>query len=151
MKKFKSAKDTSSKAIILGFSLLFMILIGESFLFVDFSVTYIIVFDSVMLFIWLLILWIYFDTSYKIKNRKLIIRSGPFYSKIKINCIKKIIVGKTSSSGSQLATARKGLVIYNNKDKETYISPKDNAEFVDYIIDIKPSIEIEKYERHILK
>lgn len=59
-------------------------------------------------------------------------------------------MGKTSSSGSQLATARRGLVIFY-KDKKTYISPKSNQEFVEQIQKLKPSIEIEKYERHILE
>lgn len=149
--KFKSKKDQSSKAIIIGFCILFAILIGESFLFVDFSVNYIIVFDSIILLIWLFILWIYFDTSYKIKNKKLYIRSGPFFKTIKINSIVKIIVGKTSSSGSILATARKGLVIYYNKNDKTYISPRSNEAFTDYLKSENPSIEIEKYESHILK
>jgi len=149
--KFKSKKDISSRFIIVGFSLLFIILISESFLFVDFSVPYLIVFDSIIVLIWLLIFWIYFGTYYKIKNRKLFIKSGPFRNKIKIECIKKILVGKTSASGSQLGTSRQGLIIYDIKRKEIYISPKNNDEFVDYIKEMKPSIEVEIYERHILK
>lgn len=149
--KFKSKKDTSSRYILAGFSLLFTILISESFLFVDFSVPYLIVFDSIIVLIWLTILWIYFGTNYKIKNKKLYIRSGPFRNKIKIECIKKILVGKTSPSGSQLGTSRQGLILFDNKGKKTYISPKSNDKFVDYIKEIKPSIEVEIYERHILK
>ena len=148
--KFKSKKDNTSRAIITGFSIVFLILIAESFLFVDFSVTYIIIFDTIVLIIWFVILWVYFDTSYKISNKKLFIRSGPFYKKIKINSINKIIVGKTSSSGSQLATARKGLEIYYSKNKKAYISPKSNETFVEHIKEINSSIEIDKYERHIL-
>ena len=149
--KFRAKKDQSAKATIISFCILFAILIGESFLFVNFSIDYIIVFDSIILLIWLLVLWVYFGTSYKVENNKIYIRSGPFFKKIRIRSIKKIIVGKTSSSGSILGTARRGLVIYYSKEKKTYISPKSNSKFLEVIEKINSSIDIQKYERHILK
>lgn len=151
MTKFRSKRDKSSRWILTGFSLLFILLIGGSFLFVDFSVNYIIGFDSVIIVIWLLILWIFLDTSYSIKGRYLTVRSGPFIKKLKISSITKIIVGKTSSSGSIYATGRRDLVIYYKKNREIYISPKTNEVFLDDIQKIKPNLNVEIYERYVLK
>jgi len=118
---------------------------------VDFSVNYIIGFDSVIIVIWLLILWIFLDTSYSIKGRYLIVRSGPFIKKLKISSIIKIIVGKTPSSGFFYASGRRGLIIYYEKAHKIYISPESSETFLDDIRKIKPNLNVEIYERYVLK
>ena len=152
MTKFKSKSHKSSKWILAGFSLLFILLIGGSFLFIDFSVNYIIGFNSVVVILWLLMTWVFIDTRYSIKKgRYLIVRSGPFIKKLKISSITKILVGKTPSSGFFYATGRRGLIIYYEKAHKIYISPESNETFLDNIRTIKPNLNVELYERYVLK
>lgn len=148
--RFRSRKDTTFKLITAGYSLLFAILFGESFLYVSFSEDYFIVFDIIILILWILVLWSFFDTSYKFRKNKLIYRSGPRFGTIELDSIDKLLVGKTAWSGKRYATARKGLVIYYENDNQIYISPKTNDSFVEYITKLNPSIEVEIYEDHFL-
>lgn len=90
----------------------------------------------------LLILWIYFDTSYKIENEHLIYRSGFLRGKINIENIKEIVKGKTSYSGKKPAFARKGLIIRYNKFDEIYISPESNDEIINDLLKLRPEIKI---------
>lgn len=149
--KFISRRDTTFKLIFAAITALLALLIGESFLFLDFSSSYVFVFDSILLVIWLFLFWIFLDTRYEIGEEELIYRSGPLYGKIPIKGIKKIIVGKTSWSGKKIALAQKGLVIEYMEEKQIYISPKTNDSFTSLIEKINPSIEIEHYQRYILK
>jgi hypothetical protein len=150
--KFKTRRDITFKLIFAGISLLLFILIAESFLFQDFSTDYIFVFDSIIAVIWIFIIWIFLDTKYVVTDKYLVYRSGPLYGKIILKNIKKIIVDKTAWSGpKKIALARFGLLIQYGVDKEIYISPKTNKTFVDYITTKNPDIQIEKYERYIVK
>lgn len=74
----------------------------------------------------ILILWIYFDTFYKIENNVLIYRSGFLRGKIEITHIKEIQKGKTMWSGVKPALASNGLIIKFNKYDEIYIAPENN-------------------------
>lgn len=47
----------------------------------------------------ILVLWIYFDTFYRIENKELIYRSGFLRGRIEILNIKEILKGKTLWSG----------------------------------------------------
>ena len=150
--KFKTRRDITFKLIFAGISLLLFILIAESFLFTEFSEDYVIVFDSIIAVIWIFIIWIFLDTKYYVTDKYLVYRSGPLYGKILLRNIKKIIVDKTAWSGpKKIALARFGLLIYYDIDKEIYISPKTNKTFVDYIKTKNPDIEVEQYERYIVK
>ena len=120
-------------------------------MFVDFSVNYIIYFDILTLIVWLISVLVFLDTGYNIKNRHIILRAGPFVKKLRISSITKIIVGKTPSSGSFFATGRRGLIIYYEHDKDIYISPMTNADFLKCLKKISPSLHIKSYNPHVLK
>jgi hypothetical protein len=149
--KFRSRRDNTFKLIFLGISMLFALLIGESFLFVDFSVDYIIVFDSIMAVLWLFVIWIFLDTSYEISDKEITIRSGPVFKSIPLDKINKVIIGRTAWQGIKFALARNGLVIKYKGGKEVYISPRTNETFVEELKNKNPPIEIEYYEHQWLK
>ena len=90
----------------------------------------------------ILILWIYFDTFYKIENKILIYRSGFFRGKIEISAIKEIQKGKTMWSGIKPALARNGLIIKFNKYDEIYIAPESNNEMITDLLKLNSEIRI---------
>jgi hypothetical protein len=89
-----------------------------------------------------LLLWIYFDTYYKIENNELIYRSGFVRGKIDILSVKEILKGKTMWSGLKPALATKGLVIKYNKYDEIYVAPESNDEMISDLLKINPEIKI---------
>jgi hypothetical protein len=93
----------------------------------------------------ILITWIYFDTSYKIENGKLIYRSGFLRGKIEIQKIREIITGKTMWSGRKPALAKKGLIIKFNKYDEIYIAPQNNKEMISDLLKVNPEINIVEF------
>jgi len=90
----------------------------------------------------ILVLWIYFDTSYKIEHDMLIYRSGFLRGKIEISSIKEIIKGKTLWSGLKPALAKNGMIIKYNRYDEIYIAPEDHNEILAELLKINPSIKI---------
>lgn len=98
----------------------------------------------VILAVVLLLFWLYFGTSYKITQKELLYRSGPFNGKIKISDIREIIQGKTLWVGNRPATARNGLIVKYEKYNEIYISPKTNDKFIEAILNINPEINVSK-------
>lgn len=141
--KFRSRRDKTFKFIFGLLSLLFAILIGENLLMTEFSETYVLVFVSIVAFVWFFVIWMFLDTSYKITDKKIRYRIGPFYGSILLKEIKKVIVDKTSWDGKKVALAKKGLVIIYNGDKEIYFAPKTNDRFVKYLKKVNPAIDIE--------
>ncbi len=89
-----------------------------------------------------LLLIIYFTTSYQIDDQYLRYRSFIFFGKIKIENINKLEVGKTMYVGMKPAFARHGIIVRYNKYDEIYISPPDNNEFVEELLKINPEIEV---------
>ncbi|NEV93371.1 PH domain-containing protein [Psychroflexus sp. YR1-1] len=149
--KFKSRIDKTFIFIFSLLSLLFSILISQNVLMMNFSKTYVIVLVTAVALLWLLVIWIFLDTSYKITDRKVSFRSGPFYGTIPLKQIKKVMVDKTSWDGKKVALAKKGLVLIYNGNKEIYFAPKTNDSFVDYLKKVNPDIEIEKNQFISLK
>jgi hypothetical protein len=92
------------------------------------------------------ILWIYFDTSYKIVNDELFYFSGFVRGKIKIASITEITKRKTMWSGMKPALSGKGLIIKYNRFDKIYISPEDNDEVTTHLLKINPDIRIVKEE-----
>ena len=90
----------------------------------------------------ILILWIYFDTSYKIENNQLIYRSGFLRGKIEIINIREILKGKTMWSGIKPALAGKGLIIRYNKYEEIYVAPENNDDMISDLLEINSKIKI---------
>lgn len=149
--KFRTRRDNTFKLIFLGISILFALLIGESFLFINFSVSYIFVFDSIMVVLWLFVIWIFLDTSYELTDKEISARSGPLFRSVSLENIDKVIVGQTSWDGIKFALAKGGLLIKYKETKHLYISPKSNDDFIEALKSKAPSIEIEYYKRHLLK
>jgi hypothetical protein len=90
----------------------------------------------------ILLLWIYFDTYYKIEDNELIYRSGFVRGKIDILSVKEILKGKTMWSGLKPALATKGLIIKYNKYGELYVAPESNDEMISDLLKINPEIKI---------
>lgn len=91
-----------------------------------------------------LILWIYIDTYYEIKDNHLIYRSAFLRGKIDIHKIREIQQNKTLWSGVKPALSKNGLIIKFNKYDQVYIAPTDNEEMVDDLISINPNIQVSK-------
>lgn len=89
-----------------------------------------------------LIIWIYFDTFYKIEKHQLIYRSGFLRGRIDIPKIKEIVVDKTMWSGIKAAMATKGLIIKFNNYDEVYIAPENNSELIADLLELNPGIKI---------
>lgn len=89
-----------------------------------------------------LLLWIYFDTSYKLNQEEFSYKSGPFRGKIEISRINEVIKGKTMWSGIKPATAQKGLIIKYEKYDEIYISPRTNDLFIEKLLELNSEIRI---------
>ena len=90
------------------------------------------------------ILWIYFDTSYKITEDELYYYSGFVKGKIKISNIREITKGKTMWSGLKPALSPNGLTIRYNRFDKIYISPENNDEVITNLLRINPEIQIVK-------
>ncbi len=91
-----------------------------------------------------LLLWIYFDTFYKIENEKLKYRSGFLRGEIKINEIREIIKEKTMWIGITPALAKNGLIVKFNRNNEIYIAPENNNQLISDLLKINKSIEVPK-------
>ena len=91
-----------------------------------------------------LVLWIYFDTFYKIEKHQLIYRSGFLRGRIDISDIKEIVVNKTMWSGIKAAMATKGLIIKFNKYDEIYMAPENNDELIADLLKVNSGIKITK-------
>ncbi len=89
-----------------------------------------------------LLLWIYFDTSYKIEKSKLIYRSGFLRGEIEISSIKEIANGKTMWSGVRPALATNGLIIRYNTYDEIYIAPESNDDVIADLLTLNPLIRV---------
>lgn len=90
----------------------------------------------------ILVLWIYFDTFYKIENNELIYRSGFLRGRIDIPEIKEIVVDKTRWGGIKPALATNGLIIKFNRYDEIYIAPENNDEMIADLLELNPGIKI---------
>ncbi len=92
----------------------------------------------------LLLASIALKTQYKIKDDLLYWQSGPFFGKIDIRTILKI----QHHNGIFVPTVWKpalsqiGLIITYNKFDDIYISPEKEADFIESLLQINPSIEI---------
>ena len=91
-----------------------------------------------------MLIWILLDTKYRIKEEILYFYSGPFRGKITINSIRKIehhsglIVPVTYKP----ALNTKGLIVYYNSYDDIYISPNQEAIFLEELLRINPNIVV---------
>lgn len=141
----KVYKSNISKFSIILFIIMIIIVITPlliSLIFENENNLYGILLFTIIYFVF--IFSIAFKTNYKFKNNLLYWQSGPFYGKIDIKTIIKI----KHHNGIFVPTIWKpalshiGLIITYNKYDDIYISPKNEAEFIEQILEINPTIEI---------
>ncbi len=137
--KFQSRKDILF--FILVFGTISLLVWSAVEIFMNFDWLSLIVFVIVLLTI-VLLLWIYFGTSYEINQENFSYKSGPLKGKIAINRITEITKGKTKWSGIKPATAQKGLIVKYDKYNEIYISPKTNESFINELLKLNDEIRI---------
>lgn len=138
--KFESRKYASFNLFAIA-CLVLLITIVVYILMSDFSWINVLVF-ILMLSVIGLLLWIFFDTSYKLKEEQLYYKSGPFKGNISINNFDEIIKGKTMWTRLKPATAKKGFTIKYDKLHEIYVSPKTNDLFISELLKINSGIRI---------
>ncbi|MBD0823508.1 PH domain-containing protein [Aestuariibaculum marinum] len=90
----------------------------------------------------ILLIWIYFDTTYKVSDGNLYYRSAFLRGKIKISSIREIAKGKTKWSGIKPALSTNGLIVKFNKYDEVYIAPESNDELVNDLLKQNSEISI---------
>ena len=138
--KFKSRRDTLYKIFVFG-TIALLAWIAVEILLMNFDWFNLLVFVLVLLTM-VLLLWIYFDTSYELNQNEFIYKSGPLRGKITINRINEVLKGKTMWAGIKPATAQKGLIIKYDKYNEIYISPKTNELFIEELLRLNSEIRI---------
>lgn len=92
------------------------------------------------------LIWIWFDTYYKVENGVLKYKSAFIRGSISIAEIKKISTNTTFFVGLKPALSSKGLIIKFKKWDEIYISPENELLFFKELLKVNPSIEIEYRE-----
>tara|TARA_B100001245_G_C22863461_1_gene415236 strand:+ start:906 stop:1331 length:426 start_codon:yes stop_codon:yes gene_type:complete len=91
----------------------------------------------------LLVLWIYVSTTYRIDNTTLYYKSGFLRGKVEISKIREILKGKTMWSGTaKAAMAKNGLIIKYNKYDEVYIAPVSNEKMIEDLLTVNSNIKI---------
>jgi hypothetical protein len=97
---------------------------------------------AVMAAVATLLIWIVTRTNYIIQNDLLECKSGPFYVKIRIATISKAEQNNSfvKSTIFKPALSRKGYYVYYNKFDSIFISPANEALFLNALIKINPNI-----------
>lgn len=123
---------------VIAFGLLVVVLIEKP----EAEAPSIYIFNTIMIGIIATLSWILLDTKYCIKEEIITFNSGPIQGKIYIKEIRKIerhsglIVPVTYKP----ALNTNGLIIYYNKFDEIYISPNQEAIFLEELLKINPNI-----------
>ncbi|MBO2535233.1 PH domain-containing protein [Rummeliibacillus suwonensis] len=89
----------------------------------------------------LLILWFWFTTFYVITDTKLVIRSAFIHINISVYDIQSI--QKITNILSSPALSLDRLKIVYDSEKSVLISPKNRGEFLEELLKLNPSIEVE--------
>lgn len=98
----------------------------------------------IVVFVFLMLIWIWYVTDYKIVNTILSVRSGPFNKNIPIRTITRIEIGKTQWIGFKLGLSRGGLIIHYNKYDQVYITPENQDKFCKQLKLVNKNIAIAK-------
>ncbi len=88
--------------------------------------------------------WIWFGTSYEIRNDTLYYKTGPIKGSIPVSSIIKVSPYKTMWSGLKIALATKGIIVQYNKWDDIYISPENNETFIAALLAVNDKIEVRK-------
>ncbi|MFB6340160.1 PH domain-containing protein [Saccharicrinis sp. FJH62] len=91
----------------------------------------------------ILMIWIWFNTKYKIKNEKLHISTGPFYWNVLITEINTIRLNQQTFGGVyKLSLSWKCMQVTYKSTRTIYISPLNEPEFLAQLLKINPNIAI---------
>ncbi len=142
-KKFQSEKAMLTGIVIWGTGALFLFLIVRIIIAGEFEFSNLVAFLLLGMVICML-LWLWFETNYEIKEGKLVYKSGPFRGNIEISKIQHITRDKTMWSGFKPALGLRGLIIRYNKWDDIYISPADKESFIAELLKLNSNIEIRK-------
>lgn len=88
------------------------------------------------------LLWIWIDTGYSIREKRLFYRSGPFRGSIPVSRIRELVNNRTLWSGLKPALATKGIIVRYNRYDEIYISPSNRREFIQALLAINGEIKV---------
>ena len=142
MRQFKPKRDLSQ------FKLAFLILIPIIILIAILSDSWqeaVLVNTIISALLISMLLIIMYTTSYKIDGEFLRYRSFFLFGKVSISDIRQLEVGKTMYVGIKPATAKHGIIVRYNRYDEIYISPENNQEVVQALLEINPNIEVVDY------
>lgn len=89
-----------------------------------------------------LILWIWFDTNYRVEEKYIKVSHGPFKDKIAIQSISSISKKKSLLATPSLAMNR--LSLRYSRYGEVMVSPKSEKEFIDSLLAKNPQIKIDE-------
>jgi hypothetical protein len=142
LKTFASSKNGFSCAIlwIIAVGLLIILFIEKP----EAEAPPLFIFNTIIIGIISMLIWILLDTKYSIKEEILYFYSGPFRGKITINSIRKIEhhSGLLVPVSYKPALDTKGLIIYYNSFDDIYISPNQEAIFLEELLKINPNIKV---------
>lgn len=88
------------------------------------------------------LVWMYFGTSYWIKEKTFFYTCSLIKGEIAIDSIKGLEIGVSMYSGIKPALAFRGIIIKYNKFDDIYIAPENNEEFMNDLLAINPTIKI---------
>ncbi|MBN9654056.1 PH domain-containing protein [Halobacillus sp. GSS1] len=92
------------------------------------------------------LLWIWFQTGYKVKNGDLLIHSGPLRKRIKIRDITKVKSIKSPMYAPALSLEK--LEIFHENNKTTLVSPQNEQAFIEVIKNENTKLEIDAEQKN---
>ncbi|MCC5919708.1 MAG: PH domain-containing protein [Cyclobacteriaceae bacterium] len=94
----------------------------------------------------ILVIWVYFDTGYRIEEGRFYYRSAFLRGSVDIDSIHEIEVGKTKWSGmKKAAISQNGMTIRYRPFEEVYVAPTDNEQLIAALVKINPRIAVQRY------
>lgn len=89
-----------------------------------------------------LLIWLWFGTNYRVENEYIEIKHGPFREKLPIQDINHISKKKSVLTTPALAIDR--VLLKYGTYGEIMVSPKNEKEFIDLLLNKNPRITLEK-------
>ena len=87
------------------------------------------------------IVWSLFGTAYRVEGADLVIRSGPFRTRVPIASIASVAPTHSINASLALSTTRLDLYCVN-PEKHVLVSPKEPAAFIGALRVVKPTITV---------
>jgi hypothetical protein len=87
------------------------------------------------------IVWSLFGTAYRVEGADLVIRSGPFRTRVPIASIASVAPTHSVNAALAMSTSRLDLCC-TNPEKHVLVSPKEPAAFIGALRGVKPTITV---------